>query len=536
MINQFINFLVEYENKVVELSKQASLAYFDASISGKPEDYQKASELQLELSKIFSNKEDFEKLKKFRESEEINNEQVLKRQLELIYNAYAGNQFDEKLQEEIINLSTKVEEKFSTFRTNVNDEKLTDNQIDEVLETSTDSEELKQHWLASKQIGSIVAEDVKQLVHMRNKAANELGYKNYHQMSLELSEQNADNIEKLFDELDNLTRESFAKLKDEIDEYLSNRYGITKEELMPWHYQDKFFQQGPRIYKVELDKYYKDKDIVETTRKYFNGIDLNIDSMIEKSDLFEKEGKYQHAYCTNIDKQGDVRVLCNVKQNYRWMGTMLHEYGHAVYDKYVNADLPWTLREHAHIFTTEAIAMLFGRFASNPQWLKDVIGISEEEKENISGDCFNSLRLEQLVFSRWVQVMYRFEKGMYENPEQDLNKLWWQLVEKYQMIKKPEGRNEPDWAAKIHVALYPAYYHNYILGELLASQLYFYISGKVIKAKEDEPQSFANNKDVGNYLKHLFFSYGAIYNWSELIKKATGEELTPKYYAKQFVG
>ena len=535
MLNEFIKFLIEYENKIVDLSREASLAYFNASISGKEEDYKKASELQLQISKIFSNKNDFEKLKKFKTSEEINNELVLKRQLELIYNAYAGNQFDEKLQEEIINLSTKVEEKFATFRAEVNGQKLTNNKIDEILETSTDSEELKQHWLASKQIGNIVAEDVKKLVSMRNKASKEMGLKNYHQMSLELSEQNADDIEKLFNELDNLTCDSFIKLKDEIDEYLSKHFGITKQELMPWHYYDKFFQHGPKIYNIDFDKYFKDKDIVEITRKYFNGIDLNIDDLLEKSDLFEKEGKNQHAYCTNIDRSSDVRVLCNVKPNYRWMGTMLHEYGHAVYDKYVNADLPWTLREHAHIFTTEAIAMMFGRFASNPQWLKDVIGISEEEKENISGDCYNSLRLEQLVFSRWVQVMYRFEKNMYENPEQDLNKLWWELVEKYQMIKKPEGRNEPDWASKIHVALYPAYYHNYMLGELLASQLYFYISEKVIKAQTGEPQSFADNKNVGAYLKHLFFSYGAMYHWSELIKKATGVELTPKYYAREFV-
>lgn len=536
MLNEFIEFLVEYENKVVELSKQAGIAYFNASVSGKEEDYRKASELQLKLSRIFSSKDDFEKLKRFKSSEEIKSEQVLKRQLEIIFNAYAGNQFDEKLQEEIINLSTKVEEKFSTFRAEVNGKKLTDNQIDEIIESSTDNEELKNHWLASKQIGNIVAGDVKKLVEMRNRAANELGYKNYHQMSLELSEQNADEIEKLFDELDEMTHESFARLKNEIDDFLAKRYEIKIEELMPWHYQDKFFQQGPRIYKVELDKYYKDIDIVETTRKYFNGIDLNIDGIIENSDLFEKEGKYQHAYCTNIDRKGDVRVLCNVKPNYRWMGTMLHEYGHAVYDKYVNPDLPWTIREHAHIFATEAIAMLFGRFASNPQWLKDVIGISDEERKKISGDCFNSLRLEQLVFSRWVQVMYRFEKGMYENPDQDLNDLWWRLVEKYQMIKKPENRDEPDWAAKIHVALYPAYYHNYMLGELLASQLYFYISEKVVKADTGLPQSFADNKEVGAYLKHLFFSYGAIYHWSELIKKATGEELTPKYYAKQFVG
>ena len=51
--------------------------------------------------------------------------------------------------------------------------------------------------------------------------------------------------------------------------------------------------------------------------------------------------------------------------------------------------------------------------------------------------------------------MYRFEKAMYANPDQDLNALWWILVEKYQLVKKPEGRNEPDWSTKIQIALYP---------------------------------------------------------------------------------
>jgi peptidyl-dipeptidase A len=530
-----MKFVEGYETKVADLSKQASLAYFDASISGKEEDFKKASELQLKLSIIFTNKDDFAKLKEFKDSGEIK-EHVLKRMLTLIYNAYAENQFDETLLKEIIELSTKVEERFSTFRAVVDGKKYTDNQIDEVLEKSTDNEKLNKFWLASKQIGKEVADDVLRLVNMRNKAAKELGYKNHHQMSLELSEQNADDIEKLFDELDELTRDSFIEVKNEIDEHLSRKYNISKDDLMPWHYQDKFFQQGPGIYKVDLDKYFEGKDIVAITKHYFESIGLPIDDMLGKSDLYEKEGKYQHAYCTDIDREGDIRVLCNVKQNYKWMGTMLHEFGHAVYDKFVKRELPWTLRQHAHIFTTEAIAMLFGRMASNPQWLRDVIGISQEEKNKIEVNCYKTLKLEQLVFSRWVQVMFRFEKEMYSNPEQDLNKLWWDLVENYQMIKKPEGRNEPDWAAKIHVALYPAYYHNYMLGELLASQLYFYITEKVLKEDGSASHSFANKKEAGEYLKHLFFSPGAMYHWSELIEKSTGDELTPKYYAMQFVG
>jgi hypothetical protein len=63
--------------------------------------------------------------------------------------------------------------------------------------------------------------------------------------------------------------------------------------------------------------------------------------------------------------------------------------------------------------------------------------------EKIAEESFNSLRLEQLVFSRWSQVMYRFEKAMYEDPEQDLNALWWNLVETYQFCANPKAAMNP---------------------------------------------------------------------------------------------
>ena len=44
--------------------------------------------------------------------------------------------------------------------------------------------------------------------------------------------------------------------------------------------------------------------------------------------------------------------------------------------------------------------------------------------------------------------MLRFEKAMYENPPQDLNKLWWDLLEKYQQVKRLKDRDAPTTAAR----------------------------------------------------------------------------------------
>jgi len=523
---------LEVKAKPVETG--AALAYFNAAVTGKDEEYKKSSEFNIQMSKIYQDTVVFARLREIKESGKIK-DSLLTRQLNILYNTFLGNQVDEKKMEDIINAQTKLEQKYSTFRATIDGKKLTDNDIESILKNSANSKELEKCWLASKQIGENVGADVIKLVKMRNEMAHSLGFANYHDMSLRLSDQDPDQIEKLFDELDSLTRDTFSALKSDIDSALAAKYKIKPEALMPWHYQNRFFQEASAIYNINLDGYYAKLDVVQLATDFYAGIGLDVTAILANSDLYEKEGKYQHAFCTHIDRSGDVRIVCNIKNNDQWMGTTLHELGHGVYDKNIDMQLPYYLRTPAHTFTTEAIAMIFGRLASNPYWLRDNAGISAEEADRISRDVKNNLRLQQLVFSRWSQVMFRFEKSMYANPDQDLNKLWWDLVEQYQLLKRPEGRNNADWAAKIHIASYPCYYHNYQLGELLASQLQVYINTSILKVGEYDIVSLSRNPEIGTYLLNSVFRPGAKYQWNDMIKRATGEELTAKYYAGEFL-
>ncbi len=534
MNKEYDSLVKVYEGKIIPLYKEMTIAYWDASITGKDEDYKKSMDAEIAANKVLADTALFAAFKKVKESGLITDSLKI-RELDMIYNGMITKQIDSTLMKQMVELSNQIEQKFSTFRAEINGKKVSDNEIEDILSASTDNKKLENAWLSVKKLGPVVAEDIIKLVKLRNEVAKSIGFSNYHEMKLKLDDQDPKEVEQLFIELDNLTSKSFATLKDEIDTYLANRLKIKKEELRPWHYQNRFFQEAPKIYNVDLDSYYKDKDIVALTKDFYAGINMDISGMVEKSDLFEKPGKNQHAYCTDIDNEGDVRVLCNVKSNQKWMSTMLHEFGHASYDKYIDPSLPFTLREPAHTFTTEAVAMIMGRLASNANWMQSMLKIEDKEKQKIADESFKMLRLEQLVFSRWAQVMYHFEKGMYENPDQDLNKLWWDLVEKYQMLKRPEGRNEPDWATKTHIATSPCYYHNYLLGELLASQLNNYIVTNIIKGTDFKNPSYANNKEIGNYFIEKVFKPGRKYYWNEMIEKATGEKLTAKYYAKQFV-
>ncbi len=143
-------------------------------------------------------------------------------------------------------------------------------------------------------------------------------------------------------------------------------------------------------------------------------------------------------------------------------------------------------------------------------------------------------RNQLLIFSRWCQVMLRFEKGMYENPDQDLNALWWSLVSKYQGLKKPEGRNAPDYASKIHIVSAPVYYHNYQMGQLFASQLHRAIAKALYPGLNPKNVIYNGNPKVGAFMREFVFVPGRSLSWNALTKFATGEELNAKAFALDF--
>ncbi len=532
--DDFKAFMKDYEAKVIPLSRENNLASYNASISGKDEDYAKSSALQLEYGKYHSNPATFARIREFRDSGQVT-DPVLRRELDVLYLSYLGYQIDTVLLAQITELESAIEQKFNTFRTKVGDRSLPDNSVDSILRSSADSKELEAVWKASKEVGKLVEPDLRKLAKLRNQAAHSIGFANFYEMQLKLGEIDPAELEALFGELDSLTRGTFAELKSEMDSALAARLGISQSALRPWHYQNRFFQEAPSIYGVDLNSFYAGKDPVAIAKKYFADIGMPVDSILARSDLYEKPGKYQHAYSTDIDRQGDSRVVCSIRPDYYWMNTILHELGHATYAQYNDPNLPWLLRTSTQAFTDEAVANFFGALASNPKWIAEVAEGDTTELKKVAAACLRSKRAETLVFSRWSQVMVHFERALYADPDQDLNTLWWNLIEKYQLLARPEGRNAPDWASKIHIASSPVYYHGYLMGDLLASQFADAIGRKVLGADDPFTLTFANDKRIGIFLMAEVYHPGSLYPWNDMITRATGQRLTSAFYAKQYL-
>ncbi|GAB5465801.1 MAG: hypothetical protein Kapaf2KO_12370 [Candidatus Kapaibacteriales bacterium] len=527
-------FLDSLQESLSKSYSEIAKNYFLGATTGESKYFEKSSKAQLEYDKTLTKEGVLNQLELAKTNVDLSNE--LRRTAEVLFLEAKSKNTSPQLLEKSIEIQQKIEEQFTKFRAEVNGKKLTDNKLEEILSTTRDRIIAKNHWQGSKEIGSLVKENLLDLVHTRNQIAKEAGYENYHKMMLELSEIEPENLDKIFDDLYHSTEEAYSEYKKDIDIHLCKKFSSDISELMPWHYGNRFFQEGPAIYSQDIDSVYNDKDIHSITKNFYDSIGLNIDPISENSDLHEREGKNQHAFCIDIDRdKRDIRVLCNIVPSHRWMDTDLHEFGHAAYDYYIDQNLPWAVKIHAHILVTEAIAMLFGRLAGNAAWINE--NVSSVDTTAFEEPLREQTALSQLVFSRWAQVMYNFEKELYANPNQDLQKLWWELVNKYQKINIPTERLDSvkvaDWATKIHIATVPCYYHNYQLGELLASQLIHHISDN-ISSQHIPFGSWKGHTEIGKYLKEEIFEKGRLLRWDDLIVNATGKPITSESYTKDF--
>lgn len=534
MLEEFHTLLHDLETRVIPLERAANIAWWEAATTGRSEAYARQSELQTRLEHVYTDARSFEFLKRVRAAGVVADPWE-KRQLERLYLAFLSRQVEPELLKKMIQRSTAIEERFATFRPHVGATEISDNRIEQVLAGSRDRAERKAYWLASKQVGAALAADVVEVVKLRNQAARKLGFRDYYALQLALNEQNERWLLDLFDELDALTAAPFAEAKRTMDEVLAKRLGIKPEEMMPYDYSDRFFQEAPNLTDADLDAPLAGKDLAHLAAEFYRGIGLPVDTILTHSDLFEREGKNPHAFCSDLDRNGDVRALLNIAPNQRWLDTTLHELGHGVYSFYVRRSLPYFLRTDAHIFATEGVAMMFGRLAENASFYRAMGLVDAAGEQRLAAPMREKMRLQALVFSRWCQVMLRFEKELYANPDQDLDELWWQLVKQYQGLKRPDEAPAGAWAAKIHLVTAPVYYHNYELGDLFASQLHATICRELYPGKDPATVVYVGDPRVGAFLKQRVFSAGASLPWPELVRYATGQALSPAAFAAQFV-
>ena len=515
--------MAELVGRLRPIEVELGRAWWESSTRSSPDANRRKADLELARRQLLADPDAFAAIRAARGEPDVNG--VVRRELDVVHDAMVPNQVPAHLARRIVDRETDVEATFTSFRGELDGEPVADNAILEILRGSDDSGLRARAWDASKQVGAAVAGRVRDLARLRNEAARSVGYRDHFALALGTGELDEDRLLATLDEVDRYTAAPFRAWKATLDDALAARFGVGRDELAPWHLDDPFFQDPPVRGAVDLDGLFRHADLEALTVRTYDGLGLDVRPVLSRSDLYARAAKSQHAFCIDIDREGDVRVLCNVEPSERWMDTMLHEFGHAAYNQGVDPGWPWLVRDAAHSLTTEGVAMFMGRLVRSPEWLGRVAGVPAPDLERLAPRLAEARRAALLVFARWVLVVIHFERRLYGDPDADLDAAWWDLVERYQLVRRPPGRHAPDWAAKIHLAVVPVYYQNYLYGELFASQLESTLlarAGGVV----DRPEA-------GQFLAQRIFAPGASQRWDHLVADATGEPLRAAHLAAQ---
>src|SRR5215207_9808747 len=162
-------FLREEEAGARRALRRASLTWWTASLSGEPRDYERMEHAERAVNRHYARKTAYQRVKRLASADDI--DPVTRRRLHLLELDYQAKQAPVEMLDRITAAEATVQETYSTFRAEFEGRLVTDNELEDLLRTTRDERRAQAAWQARKQIGGVVANDLRRLAELRNTAA-----------------------------------------------------------------------------------------------------------------------------------------------------------------------------------------------------------------------------------------------------------------------------------------------------------------------------------------------------------------------------
>jgi peptidyl-dipeptidase A len=476
---------------------------------------------------------------------------VTVRQLEhVLLNAAEGPMTKPDLVAARVAAETQQASILNSFEFTLRGKSITPNQIDDMLETSTDLAARQAVWEASKQSGPALKPGLVKLRQLRNDVAKELGYADYFALQAAAYGLTSAEILKLQDDFMHEMRPLYLQLHTWAKYALAKKFGRPVPQLIPAHWINNRWSQEwtGLVAAANLDDRFKDRTpewIIKTAEQFYIGLGLPPlpATFWTKSDLYpvpagDQRKKNTHASCWHIDLENDIRSLQSIEPNSEWFYTAHHELGHAYYFmSYTRREVPPLLRTGANPGFHEGMGELISLASSQVPYLQSVGILPADFKADQTEFLLNDALANCVPFIFWASgTMTHWEADVYTKnlPPGQWNARWWQYVRDFQGIEPPAPRGEEwcDAATKTHINDTPCYYYSYAVATVFKFQLNDYIARTIL---HQPPQScnYSGNKEVGAFLKRIM-EQGATEDWRKVLRDATGEDLSTRAMVEYF--
>ena len=449
-----------------------------------------------------------------------------------------------------VEAETRQASVLNSFQFKLRGKPITANQIDDFLTTSTDLDERRAVWEASKESGVALKPGLVKLRDLRNGVARELGHHDYFALEVAAYGMSTGEMVKMQDDFMRELRPLYLQLHTWAKYELAKRYHQPVPNRIPAHWIDnRWSQEWTGLVKAaSIDDRFKGRSpewIVRTAERFYTGMGFEPlpPSFWTKSDLYpvpagDPRKKNTHASCWHIDLDRDIRSLQNIEPNAEWFHTSHHELGHGHYFmSYTRPEVPPLLRIGANPGFHEGIGELISLASGQVPYLQSVGVLPPDFSADSTAFLLDDALAESIPFIFWSSgTMTHWEADAYahELPADQWNARWWQYVRDFQGIEPPSERGEQwcDAATKTHINDNPCYYYSYAVATVLKFQLHDYIARNIL---HQPPQAcnYANSKQAGAWLKSIL-EKGGTEDWRRLLREKTGEDLSTRAMVDYF--
>lgn len=514
---EYFEFKKQLSAKFHKIKKVYNDALWNFYVNSTKENADKNALAYENFSKLIANPKILKKLNVFKKNG-ISDENLTKSLNELIKD-YTKDVTHVELRKKIENKEYEIAFKFNNCRGEIDGKKYSNTDLINMLENEKNIEMRKKLYYEFEVKGpDLIADDLIDLVKIRNEYAHKLGYNDF--FSYEVKEHYKIDEKKLFELLDTLnikTQKPYSKISYKDDAEIAEFFKIKTHELRPYHYGI----QIPGGMPNNINSYIKNNNqMKQSVLLMYKRMGWDIPKLPILLDIFPKANKHQHGICINVNINKDIRVLLNLRNDFSSIKTLAHDLGHAVYDAGISEHIQYFKRKEATLALTEAVAMLMESLPLKEDSLINDLTIPKK----LFNELNKSRQNELISFVRRYLLYINFEKELYANPNQNIPKLWYNLEKKYLFRNIPEVLDNK-WASIPHFLSHPAYLQNYLRAEIMAAQIY--------DAAIEKLGPLTKNKNTAEFFRKKLFRFGATLKEEEIIKKLTGKKLSTEAFLKQ---
>ena len=544
-VDFFLRFYTQGYLGLQQKSAEADWALNTVIVEGDDSNSKAYEKAEGELAEYTGSAEMISKAKRYLEREAALTDLQARQLKAILYAAARSPQTEPELVKARIKADAAQTEALFGFDFKIDGKTVTTNEIDRILEEEDDEALRLAAWNSSKEVGQGLKKGLANLVSLRNRTVQTLGYKDFFQY--QVSDYGM-TVPEMMGQMRRFARE-LRPLYRELHTWA--RYRLAKKfkkevpDLLPAHWLPNRWGQGwGAMVKVEgfdLDGKLaglKPVKLVQAAEDFYVslGFDPLPESFYKRSSLFplppgSPHKKNNHASAWHMDLKKDVRCLMSVEPNARWWETTHHELGHIYYYiDYTSPEVPPLLREGANRGFHEAIGSLLGLASMQKAFLQGRGLVAADAKV----DELQVLLKEALEFVVFIPfstgTMTHFEHDLYaaDLPISSYNERWWKYVEEFQGIRAPQKRGEEfcDAASKTHINNDAAQYYDYAISYILLHQLHSHIARKIL-GQDPRNTNYYGNKKTGEFLRGIL-KLGATRDWRVVLQETIGSDISAR--------